>query len=241
MSFDCDRVRFDSFDFCLMFESIPEMLMGLGMTAQLLVISALLGTALAVVLLLMRISGRWYLVAPSVTYIYIFRGTPILVQIFIIYHGLPQFEFIRDSVFWPILREPYGCAIIALSLNTGAYVSEILRGGVLGVDRGLLEASSALGLSIRQRFVYITTPIAIRLAIPAYSNDIVSLMKSTALASTITLLDMMGIARTIYAETYAPYEIFLSLAVIYIFITFFIQKGFGRFEKYMSRYLVKES
>jgi polar amino acid transport system permease protein len=226
-----------SFDFSLIIDSIPKMLMGIGLTFQLLFISAALGLALAVGLLLMRISGRWYLVWPSVTYIYIFRGTPILVQIFIIYYGLPQFEIIRDSIFWPILREPFGCAILALSLNTGAYVSEILRGGVLGVDRGLHEAGAALGLSVRQRFVYITSPIAIRLAIPAYSNDIISLMKSTALASTITLLDMMGIARTIVAETYAPYEIFISLAVIYMVLTWFAQKGFGLFEKRMSRYV----
>jgi len=217
------------------------MLMGLGLTLQLLFISAILGTLLAVVLLLMRISGKWFLQWPALVYIYIFRGTPILVQIFIIYHGLPQFEFIRTSIFWVILREPYGCAILALSLNTGAYVSEILRGGILGVNRGLFEAASALGLSVRQRFIYITTPLAVRLAIPAYSNDIVSLMKATALASTITLLDMTGIARTIVAETFAPYEVFISLAVIYMILTLIIQKSFGRFERYMSRYLKKEA
>ncbi len=226
-----------SFDVLLIIDSIPKMLMGIGLTFQLLFISAALGLALAVVLLLMRLSGRWYLIAPALVYIYIFRGTPILVQIFIIYYGLPQFEFIRDSILWPILREPYGCAIVALSMNTGAYVSEILRGGVLGVDRGLHEAGAALGLSVRQRFVYITSPIAIRLAIPAYSNDIISLMKSTALASTITLHDMMGIARTIVAETYAPYEIFISLAVIYMVLTWLAQKGFGLFKKRMSRYV----
>ncbi len=230
-----------SFDFSLIVDSIPKMLMGLGLTLQLMALSALLGTALAVLLLLMRISGRWFLVWPSVTYIYIFRGTPILVQIFIIYYGLPQFEFIRESILWSVLREPFGCAVVALSLNTGAYVSEILRGGILGVDKGLGEAGTALGLSKRQRFVHITTPIAIRLAIPAYSNDIVSLMKSTALASTITLLDMMGIARTIVAETFAPYEVFISLAVIYMVMTFFIQRGFGMFERYMSRYLKREN
>jgi len=230
-----------TFDFTLVFDSIPKMLAGLGLTLQLMLITAILGTALAVVLLLMRISGRWYLAAPALVYIYVFRGTPILVQIFIIYYGLPQFEFIRESIFWPLLREPYGCAVLALSLNTGAYVSEILRGGILGVERGLHEAGAALGLSVRQRFIHITTPIAIRLAIPAYSNDIVSLMKSTALASTITLLDMMGIARTIVAETYAPYEVFMSLAVIYLVLTWFIQRGFGLFEKRMSRYVKKEA
>jgi len=225
-----------SFDVGLIVESVPKMLAGIGLTAQLMFLSAVLGLALAVVLLLMRISGKWYLNYLAQAYIYVFRGTPILVQIFIVYYGFPQLEFIRDSILWPILREPFGCAIVALSMNTGAYVSEILRGGVLGVDRGLQEAGSALGLSPTQRFIYITAPIATRLAIPAYSNDFISLMKSTALASTITLLDMMGIARTIVAETYAPYEIFISLAVIYLILTWFIQKAFGRFERYMARY-----
>ena len=230
-----------SFDIALIVDSIPKMLVGIGLTLELLFLSGALGLALAIILLLMRISGRWYLVAPTMGYIYIFRGTPILVQIFIIYHGLPQLEFVRDSIFWPVFREPYGCAIIALTLNTGAYVSEILRGGVLGVDRGLKEAGAALGLSVRHRFIYITSPIAIRLCLPAYSNDVISLMKSTALASTITLLDMMGIARTIVAETYAPYEVFMSLMVIYLILTWMIQKTFGRIEKRMSRHVRSEA
>ncbi|MEH6360778.1 MAG: ABC transporter permease [Amylibacter sp.] len=226
-----------SFDFSLVTESIPRMLVGIGLTFQLMFLSGLLGLILAVILLLMRISGKWYLSWPAQVHIYIFRGTPILVQIFIIYYGLPQFEFIRDSVFWPILREPFGCAVLALTLNTGAYVSEILRGGVLGVDRGILEAGSALGLSARQKFIYLTTPIAARLALPAYSNDFISLMKATSLASTITLLDMTGIARTIVAQTFAPYEVFISLAIIYMILTWIIQKTFGRIEKYLSRYV----
>ena len=229
------------FDFALIADSIPKMLAGFWMTFELWFLSAVLGLALAIILLLMRISGRWYLFSPSMIYIYIYRGTPILVQIFIIYHGFPLLEFIRESIFWPILREPYGCAILALTLNTGAYVSEILRGGVLGVDRGLKEAGAALGLSSTHRFIYITSPIAIRLALPAYSNDIISLMKSTALASTITLLDMMGIARTIVAETYAPYEIFLSLTVIYLILTWIIQKSIGLIEKRMSRHVRSEA
>ena len=230
-----------SIDFALIIDSIPKMLVGIGLTFQLLFLSGVLGLALAIILLLMRISGRWYLAAPTMVYIYVFRGTPILVQIFIIYYGLPQLEFVREGIFWPILREPLGCAILALTLNTGAYVSEILRGAVLGVDRGLNEAGAALGLSKRHRFVYITSPIAIRLALPAYSNDVISLMKSTALASTITLLDMMGIARTIVAETYAPYEVFLSVMVIYLVLTWIIQRSFGWAERRMSRHVRAEA
>lgn len=229
-----------SFDLSLIAEALPKMLSGIGLTFQLLVLSAILGLALAIVLMLMRISGKWYLSWPAQVYIYVFRGTPILVQIFIIYYGFPQLEFIREGILWPIFRDPFGCAIVALTLNTGAYVSEILRGGVLGVDRGVLEAGEALGLSKTQRFIYLTTPIASRLALPAYGNDIISLLKSTALASTITLADMTGIARTIVAQTYAPYEIFISLAIVYMILTFFLQRLLGLVERYLGRYTVRE-
>jgi octopine/nopaline transport system permease protein len=116
-----------SFDFAIIVDALPKMLMGIGLTFQLLIISAILGLTLAIGLMLMRISGKWYLSWPAQVYIYIFRGTPILVQIFIIYYGFPQLEFIRDSFLWPMFRDPFGCAIFALTLNTGAYVSEILR------------------------------------------------------------------------------------------------------------------
>ena len=229
-----------SFDLNLILDSLPKMLAGFGVTLQLLLVSGVLGLILAILLLLMRLSGKFYLDWVAQVYIYIFRGTPILVQIFIIYYGLPQFEAVRDSMFWHILREPTGCAILALTLNTGAYVSEILRGGVLGVDKGLLEAGSALGMSARHKFIYITAPLATRLALPAYSNDVISLLKSTALASTITITDMTGIARTIVADTYAPYEVFISLAIVYMIFTFGIQKLFGLFERYLGRYARRE-
>ncbi len=226
-----------TFEFGLIFSSIPLMLVGLGLTLKLLLLSSVIGLLLAIGILLMRISGRWFLVAPAVLYIYFFRGTPILVQIFVVYYGLPQFEFIREGIFWPYLREPFWCCILALSLNSGAYVSEILRGGILGVDRGALEAASALGISKVQRFIYIISPIAVRLSLPAYSNDIISMTKATALASTVTLLDMTGVARTLVAQTFAPYEIFISAAIIYMVMAWIIQKGFGLLEKRMSRYL----
>ncbi len=225
------------FDVALVFDSIPKLLTGVGLTLELLVLSSFIGLLLALITLLMRLSGRWFLVAPALAYIYLFRGTPILVQIFIIYYGLPQFDAIRTGLFWPILREPFWCCIIALSLNAGAYVSEILRGGVLGVDQGSLEAASALGISRPQRFIYITTPIAIRLSLPAYCNDMISMTKATALASTVTLLETTGVARTIVAQTFAPYEVFISAAIIYLVIASILQRGFGLLEKRMSRYL----
>lgn len=226
-----------SFDLTLIADSLPKILRGLGLTLNLLAVSTLIGLALAVLILLARLSGRPWLVWPAKAYIYFFRGTPILVQIFIIYHGLPQFGFIRQSFLWPVLREPYWCSVIALSLNTAAYVSEILRGGVLGVDKGLVEAGKALGLSRFQRTSRITAPLAVRLALPAYSNEIISMLKSTALASTVTLMEMTGVARTIVAQTFAPYEIFIAAAIIYLVLVWIIQTAFGWIEAHANRHV----
>ena len=226
-----------SFDVDLILNSIPKMLAGIGITLELMFLSLVLGMVLGVTTLLMRLSDRWLLVWPAKAYIYFFRGTPILVQIFVIYHGLPQFEFIRESFAWPVLREPFGCAVLALTLNSGAYASEILRGGVLGVDQGLHDAGRSLGLKPHHRHMFVTAPIAIRLAIPAYSNEVISMLKSTALASTVTLMDMTGVARTIVAKTFAPYEIFIAAAIVYLSMTWVIQRGFGRLERRMSRYI----
>ena len=224
-------------DFALIAESVPKMLAAIHITLALLVLSTLIGTLLAIVTVLIRIGPYRWLRWSAIAYIYFFRGTPMLVQIFIIYHGAGQFEFIRDSFLWPVFRSPFWCAIIAFSLNVGAYTAEILRGGIQGVDKGLLEAGSALGLSKSQRFIHITTPIAVRLALPAYGNEIISLMKSTALASTITIFDMMGVARTIYAQTYKPYEVFISVAIIYLVIVWFIQRGIALAERRFGRYM----
>ncbi len=226
-------------DFALIVESVPKMLAGVGITLEIFLLSTVCGTLLAIVTLLMRISPYRWLQWPAIAYIFFFRGTPMLVQIYIIYYGLAQFEFVRDSFLWPALRVPFWCAIIAFSLNVGAYTAEILRGAVQGVDKGLLEAGSALGLSKTRRFVHITTPIAVRLALPAYGNELISLMKSTALASTITIFDMMGVARTINAQTFKPYEVFISAAIVYLCIAWFIQRGIAlaewRFGRYMQR------
>lgn len=229
-----------SFDVALIIDSLPKILQGLGLTLNLLVVSTLFGLVLAVLILLMRLSGSAWLIWPAKAYIYFFRGTPLLVQLFIIYHGLPQFGFIRQSFLWSILREPYWCTVIALSLNTGAYVSEILRGGVLGVDRGLTEAGKALGLTRLQRATRITAPLAVRLALPAYGNEVVSLLKATALASTVTMMEMTGVARTIVAQTFAPYEIFIAAAIIYLVLVWIIQTLFGLVEARSNRFVRRD-
>lgn len=228
------------FDLSISLMALPKMLSGIGITFSLLFLSFFLGFVFAVVLLLMRLSQLWFLSWPAQAYIYIFRGTPILVQIFIIYYGLPQFEWIRESLFWPILRDPFGCSVVALSLNAAAYTAEVLRGGVLAVSHGVREASIALGLGPSQRFIYITSPIALRISLPALGNEMISMLKSTALASTVTLMDMTGIGRTLMAEYFAPYEIFITLALIYIVLTTLLQHAMGRIEYVMGRYERKE-
>lgn len=226
-----------NFEVALVWESLPKIVEGMGLTIELLLISLALGTALAVVLVLMRISGIAALSWPAFLYTYVFRGTPMLVQLFIIYHGLAQFEAVRNSVLWVFLREPFWCAIIAFSLNVAAYTAEILRGGIQGVDRGLHEAGRALGLKPHQRFLHVTAPIAIRLSLPAYGNEIISLLKATALVSLITMYDITGVARTIVARTFAPYEIFVSAAIVYLCLTWLIQRGVGIAERRFSRYV----
>ena len=228
-----------SFDVALILQSIPQIAEGVGLTLQLHLISLALGSVLAVGLVLLRISPSRLLSWPAWTYIYVFRGTPLLVQVAIVYYGLAQFEAVRDSVFWPLLREPFWCAILAFTLNVAAYTAEILRGGIQGVDRGLHEAARALGIKARHRFMHITIPIAVRLSIPAYGNEMISLLKGTALASMITMYDITGVARTIVSRTFAPYEIFISAAIVYLVLTWVIQQGVKLAEARFGRYLKK--
>jgi polar amino acid transport system permease protein len=181
-----------------------------------------------------RVSGRWWLNGPAYTYIFFFRGTPLLVQIFLVYYGLSQFETIRDGPLWPILREPYWCAIIAFSLNTAAYTAEIIRGGIQGVPHGEIEAARALGMSRLLVLRRIILPRAFRLALPAYGNEIILLLKASALASTITLLDLTGVARTIIARTYMPIELFAMAGAIYLVMTFFITRAIKALEHWLN-------
>ncbi len=224
-------------DIPLILASLPEILKGLGLTLQLLVLSLLCATVLGALLALCRVSGIAALNGPAMLYTYVVRGTPMLVQLFLIYYGLSQFEAVRNSFLWPILREPYWCALLALSLNEAAYMAEVMRGGIQGVDKGVLEASRALGLSRRQRFTHVSMPIAIRLALPGYGNQVVSQLKSTALVSMVTLNDMTGIARDIVSRTFSPYEILLTAAAIYLVITYAIQYLMKIAEKRANRYV----
>lgn len=222
-------------------ENLPQLLEGAWLTLELVAVSGVLGLALAVPLALARTSPRLWVQALPWSYIYFFRGTPLLVQIFLVYYGLGQFEWIRESAAWPVLREAYWCAIIAFTLNTSAYTAEILRGAIQAVPGGELEAARALGMDTATAYRRIVLPRAFRIALPAYSNEVILMLKGSALASTITLLDLTGMARTVIARTYTPIEIFLAAGGLYLVLAALIIGGFRLLERRLSRHLTARS
>ncbi|PPR24743.1 MAG: Octopine transport system permease protein OccM, partial [Alphaproteobacteria bacterium MarineAlpha10_Bin1] len=174
-------------DFQLMIDSIPQLLVGMWMTVKLVALALALGICLAVPLALGRVSKNPFLWMPVYSFIFVFRGTPLLVQIFIVYYGLGQFEAVRESIVWPFFKEAYWCAIFTFTLNTSAYTAEILRGAIQAVPHGEVEAARALGMPRLLMLRRIIVPRAFRLALPAYGNEIILMLKGSALASTITL------------------------------------------------------
>jgi len=170
-------------------------------------------------------------------YVYVFRGTPLLVQTYLIYYGLSQFEAVRDSFAWPVLREAWWCALIAFSLNSGAYTAEILRGAIKTTPKGEIEGAMAVGLSKRQVTWLVLMPSAMRRALPQYGNEVVFMLHGTVVASIITIQDILGVGRTVNAKYYIPYEGILTAAVLYMAITFLLVWGFRRVEKRYLRHL----
>ncbi|MDZ7809774.1 MAG: ABC transporter permease [Arhodomonas sp.] len=219
----------------MIFENLPELLAGAWLTIELVFVSGVLGLIIAVPMAIARASGNMAVRALPWLYIYFLRGTPLLVQIFLVYYGLGQFEAIRESFLWPVLREAYWCAIIAFTLNTSAYTAEILRGAIQSVPEGEVEAARALGMGRMATWRRIVLPRAFRIALPAYSNEVILMLKGSALASTITLLDLTGAARTVIAKTYTPLEIFLAAGVLYVLITFLIVGAFRLVERRLNR------
>jgi len=214
-----------------------QMLGGVPLTLKLAATSIVFGAILALLFAMMRLSGVRVLDWIARLYVFVFRGTPLLVQIFIIYYGLSQFPVIRYSFVWPILREPYWCAIIALTLNNAAYASEIIRGGLLSVPHGQIEAAKACGMSSFTCFRRIVMPLAIRQALPGYGNEMISMIKATSLASIITLMEVTGIAAKLIAESYRAIEIFVIAGAIYLAINFVLTRVLMFAEYRLTPYL----
>jgi octopine/nopaline transport system permease protein len=204
-------------------EIIPQLLSGLPLTLKLAGTSILLGFVLALLLALAQQGEHRLVVWPIRTFVAIFRGTPLLVQIFMIYYGLGQFRISLQAIgLWGLFREPYWCAILALTLNTAAYGSEILRGAIKNVPRGLGEAAEALGMSRLLQLRLVVLPIAFRQAIPAYGNEIILMVKGTSLASIITLLEVTGIAQGLISQSYRAIEVFIAAGAIYLLLNLLI-------------------
>ena len=221
-------------DLDLMINSLPKLLSATLTTLKLLSLSLIFGLIIGLIFAIMRLSKNKFVSNFSYGFSYVFRGTPLLVQIFIIYFGLGQIEYLRSTILWTILKEPYWCAIIAFSLNTGAYTSEILRSAFQTIKPGLIEAGKSLGISSKIIFYKIQIPIAIKQSLPAYGNEIILMLKGTSLASTVTLMDLTGVAKYIISTTFKPVEVFIVAGSIYLFLTFLIHNFIKFAEKRMG-------
>jgi len=221
-------------DFGLMINSLPKLLNAAVITLKLLSVSLIVGLFIGLLFAILRLNKNVFINKFAYGYSYVFRGTPLLVQIFIIYFGLGQIEYLRSTFFWVILKEPYWCAIIAFALNTGAYTSEILRSAFQTIKPGVIEAAKSLGISKKIIFYKIQIPIAIRQSLPAYGNEIILMMKGTSLASTVTLMDLTGVAKYIISTTFKPIEVFIVAGGIYLFMTFVIHNVIKFLEKKYS-------
>ena len=221
-------------DFELMVNSFPKLLNAAVITLKLLSISLIIGLFIGLLFAILRLNKNIFVNKFAYGYSYLFRGTPLLVQIFIIYFGLGQIEYLRTTFLWVILKEPYWCAIIAFALNTGAYTSEILRSAFQTIKPGIIEAGQSLGISSKNIFYKIQIPIAIRQSLPAYGNEIILMMKGTSLASTVTLMDLTGVAKYIISTTFRPVEVFIVAGGIYLFMTFIFHNLIKFLEKKYS-------
>ena len=221
-------------DIGLMALSLPKLLSAAVVTLKLLSLSLFFGIFIGLLFAILRLNKNPLINKFAYGYSYVFRGTPLLVQIFIIYYGLGQIEYFRSTFLWVVFKEPYWCAIIAFSLNTGAYTSEILRSAFQTIKPGIIEAGKSLGISNKIIFYKIQIPVAIRQSLPAYGNEIILMMKGTSLASTVTLMDITGVAKHIVSTTYKPLEVFVLAGCIYLFMTFLIHNLIKFLEKKYS-------
>ena len=203
---------------------------GLDNTLLLLIISLPIGFVLSLIFALGRVSKISIISKSIAGYIFIIRGTPLLVQIYLIYFGLGSIKAIRDSFLWYLLKEPFWCGILALTINTVAYGSEIFRGGIQSINKEQIESGKALGFGKIMMMRKIILPIAIRKVLPSYGNELILMVKATSLVSLTTYMEMTGIARKIMAKTFAPVEAFIAAGILYLFLNFLMVQ----FVKYLE-------
>ncbi|MFZ6045322.1 ABC transporter permease [Pseudomonas sp. CR3202] len=221
-------------DFTFLRDTLLQLLQALPMTLVLFAASVALGTLLAMLVTWLRVCQVAALRHLARGYIFLFRGSPLLIQMFLLYYGLSQFQAVRQSLFWPVLREPVTCAVIALALCTAGYMAEIFRGGLLAVPSPQVEAGRAAGMSGWLLARRIIIPVALRSCLPAYSTEIILMMKATSLASLVTVYEVSGVAQRIISETYRTMEVFLCAALIYLVLNFLIVRALAQVERWLS-------
>jgi arginine/ornithine transport system permease protein len=227
-------------DWAVIQAAVPEFGQGLRVCLTLLFISVATGFVLAVPLAVARVSSKPWLAQPVWLFTYVFRGTPLLVQLFLIYYGFAQFEAVRESFAWVWLKEAWFCAWLAFALNTTAYTVEIFAGALRATPSGEVEAARAYGLAGFKLYSRVLLPSALRRALPQYSNEVVGMMHATSIASTVTLVDVTRVARDVYANHLLPVEAFGMAAIIYFTLTFSMVGAFKLLEKRYLRHLSSE-
>lgn len=225
------------FDYNVIWDSLPLYFAGLLTTLQLLGIALAFGLLAALPLGLMRVSRNPWVNLPAWLYTYVIRGTPMLVQLYLIYYGLAQFAAVRESFMWPWLSSATFCACLAFAVNTSAYTAEIIAGSLKATPAGEIEAARAMGMSKAKMYRRILLPSALRRALPQYSNEVIMMLQTTSLASSVTLVDITGAARAVNSESFLPFEAFITAGVFYLCLTFILVRLFKLAERRWLGYL----
>ena len=225
------------FDYNVVLDSLPLYFGGVLVTLKLLVISLAFGLVLAVPLAVMRVSKQPVINFPAWLYTYVIRGTPMLVQLYLLYYGLAQFLAVRESFLWPYLSDATFCACLAFAINTSAYSAEILAGSLKATPYGEIEAAKAMGMSRAKLYRRILLPSALRRALPQYSNEVIMMLHTTSLASVVTLIDITGAAKTVNSQYYMPFEAYITAGLFYLVLTFVLVRLFKLGERRWLAYL----
>lgn len=219
-------------DFSVIVDSLPLYIGGLWTTFWLVGLSLIIGLCIAIPAAVARTSSNAFINFPVWCYSYFFRGTPLLVQLYLIYYGMNQFMHVKDTL-W---EHAWFCALVAFVLNTGAYTAEIIAGAIRGLDKGEIEAAKAYGMSNGKMYRRIILPSALRRALPAYSNEVIFMLHGSAIAGIVTIMDITGVARLVNSRTYAPFEAFFTAGIFYMILSMSIIYLFKLTEKRLLAY-----
>ena len=228
------------FDSALALRSLPDMLHGLLVTIALAASVVALGLLIAIPLALARNSRHPVLAWSAATYVIVFRGTPAVILLFFVYFGFGQVFGARDGFLGALFSNAFLCAVLGFTLNHSSYVTEIMRGGLLAVPKGLVEAAAALGIEPRDVFLRIRLPLAIRYGLKAYQNEVILFTKATAVVSVITVVDLTSVANNIFYDTYDPFTPLLTAAAFYWVLVNLLRIGLARFDAWLNAHLMAD-